>query len=43
MSSTYNVLTAAPDMVKRYQAAPPVDLGPTHALGRYLAKSTCTF
>lgn len=35
-------LTAAPGMVKRYQAAPPVDLGPQHALGRYLAKSTCT-
>ena len=34
--------TAAPEMVKRYQAAPPVDLGPKHALGRYLAKSTCT-
>lgn len=34
--------TAAPGMVKRYQAAPPIDLGEQHALGRYLAKSTCT-
>lgn len=35
-------LTAAPGMVKRYAADQPVDLGPQHALGRYLAKSTCT-
>ena len=35
-------IAASPAMVKRYQAAPPVDLGPSHALGRYLAMTTCT-
>ena len=34
--------TDAPGMVQRYQADPPVDLGPKHALGRYLAMTTCT-
>lgn len=36
------IYTDAPGMVKRYAASQPVDLGPTHALGRYLAKTTCT-
>ena len=36
------IYTDAPGMVKRFAADQPADLGPTHALGRYIAKTTCT-
>ena len=34
--------TDAPGMAQRYRAAPPIELGPSHALGRYIAMTTCT-
>lgn len=34
--------TNAPGMVKRFQASQPPDLGEQHALGRYIAMTTCT-
>ncbi|MEO5578045.1 MAG: cytochrome c [Sphingomicrobium sp.] len=36
------VAADAPGMVKRFKASQPVDLGPSHALGRYIAMTTCT-
>ncbi len=36
------IYTDGPGMVKRYAAEQPIDLGPDHAFGRYLAKTTCT-
>lgn len=36
------IYTDAPGMVKRYATEQPIDLGPAHALGRYIAKTTCT-
>ena len=35
-------LTNAPATIKRFAAKLPVDLGESHALGRYIAKTTCT-
>lgn len=34
--------TNGKSQIARARAAPPVDLGPTHALGRYIAMTTCT-
>ena len=34
--------TNAPGMIKRFQASQPADLGESHALGRYIAMTTCT-
>ena len=36
------IYTDAPGMVKRFAADRPADLGPAHAMGRYLAMTTCT-
>ena len=29
------------EMIRRFKASPPTDLGPSHALGRYIAMTTC--
>ena len=34
--------TSAPGMIKRFRAAQPTDLGQAHALGRYIATTSCT-
>ncbi|MEO6113544.1 MAG: cytochrome c [Sphingomicrobium sp.] len=34
--------TNSPDTIKRFAAKPPVDLGEQHALGRYIAKTSCS-
>lgn len=34
-------LKPAPGMVAKFETAQPADLGPEHALGRYIARTTC--
>ena len=33
---------AAPEMIRRFRAEQPVDLGPRHRLGRYIAMTVCS-
>lgn len=35
-------IAASTEMIRRFKASQPTDLGPGHALGRYIAMTTCT-
>lgn len=35
-------IAASTEMIRRFKASQPTDLGPSHALGRYIAMTTCS-